>query len=262
MAVSVWVLKSAEIQLFWCFHVLCRQWRRICIRNRCQQGISVGKTGPIIVLSSLLLSQCCVRLKDGQTFSDLLNAQTSSWTPLFLLSQQSPGHLQTLLDSSHKILVVCSGFVHLGASCQPPCHCSQWLQLPVQQQQHTLCQLALLLPPHPTHRMLQGPAFNKFQKLQQVLFCYKCAYKEVLVQTGFYTGYSLADVQKVVNLFFCIMWSSLTCTPAATHAKINQSGLSLNNMATGIISRQKLGFCIASQETFCRIVSCWTNGSH
>ena len=44
-------------------------------------------------------------LKDGQTFSNLLNAHTS--TPLFLLYQWSHGHFQTLLDPSHKILVVC-----------------------------------------------------------------------------------------------------------------------------------------------------------
>ena len=81
----------------------------------------------------------------------------------------------------------------------------------------------------------------------------------MLVQSGFCTGYSLADVQKVVNLFFRIIWSSLTCTPAATHAEINQSGLSLNNMATVIISRQRLGFCTASQETLqnCQLLNSW-----
>ena len=35
-------------------------------------------------------------------------------------------------------------------------------------------------------------------------------------------------VQKVVNIFFCTVWSLLICTPAVTHAEINHLGLSLN----------------------------------
>ena len=39
---------------------------------------------------------------------------------------------------------------------------------------------------------------------------------------------SLLFVHKVINIFFCTVWSSLICTPAATHTEINHSGLSLN----------------------------------
>ena len=78
----------------------------------------------------------------------------------------------------------------------------------LQQQQQRLCQLALLLRQRPTRRMLQqrrrqaAAACSQaeraacFPKLQQVLFCCKCAYRdqEVSVYDNSYARHSLENV--------------------------------------------------------------------
>ena len=129
-----------------------------------------------------------------------------------------------------------------------------------QPEKQRLCQPARLRRLRPTQRQRQAAAARAcFPKLPQVLFCCKCAYKEVSVHSNSYTRHSLADVlhscmyeilgwrqlggtytcsshrtssrlfiQKVVNIFLCTGWSSLICTPAATHAEINHSGSSPN----------------------------------
>ena len=58
-------------------------------------------------------------------------------------------------------------------------------------------------------------------------------------------------VHKVVNIFFCreicIVWSSLICTPSATqtNAKINHSGLSLNQCELPVVGSWASSTCFS-----------------
>ena len=87
--ICAWVISA-----FWlgCFLVLCRQWRGICIKNRCMG--QVGRhTGTFFSQACVLL----IGLKVNQTLSNLLNAQPKQLDIFFgnssvisLASQGSP----------------------------------------------------------------------------------------------------------------------------------------------------------------------------
>ena len=91
-----------KFSFFWSFLGLrrehCRQWREISIRNRCQQ--QAGKTHPNMVLLGLCATQASRMAKH---FQISWKHTWSSWTSLLVQHQWSHGHLQTLLDSEHKI---------------------------------------------------------------------------------------------------------------------------------------------------------------